>query len=93
MAGLATFQRALDLYGAAAYWRQSTEEQAGEGSQTAAAAASLADELREQAVRLGASAEQIDDAEQYAHTCILKGRKPSKASWSFEHFQRDYDSL
>ncbi|OHU47309.1 hypothetical protein BKG82_27035 [Mycobacteroides chelonae] len=93
MTDLATFQRALDLYGAAAYWRYRTAEQAGEGSQTALAAASLADELRDQTVRFGASDEQVDDAEQYARTCILKGRKPSKASWSFEDFQRDYDKL
>lgn len=93
MIDLASFQQALDLYGAAVYWRLRTEEQAGAGSEIAAAAASLADELRNQAVTFGATTEQIDDAEHYARQCIRKGRKPLKASWSFEHFQREHERV
>lgn len=80
MSDLAYFQRALDLYGAAAYWNYL-------GTETANESAALATELRARAAAAGASEDQLVDAEWYARNCVSTRRKPLLAGNSFSYFR------
>ncbi len=82
MSDLAGFQRALDLYGAAVYWRSIGTVEGNEPEVLAA-------ELRERAAAAGASREQLDDAEQYARECVSKHRKPLMAGYSFSQLRNE----
>lgn len=79
---LASFQRTLDLYGAAFYWSVIDSDADNEP-------ADLAIELRERAATAGASSDQLADAERYARACALKGRKPLMAGQSFSRFRTE----
>ncbi|MEE3755364.1 hypothetical protein [Mycobacterium intracellulare] len=80
MSDLAGFQRALDLYGAAVYWKSIGTEKGNEPD-------ALATELRKRAAAAGASQDQLVDAERYARECVSKKRKPLMAGHSFSHFR------
>ncbi|MEX7469033.1 hypothetical protein AB4Z39_04900 [Mycobacterium adipatum] len=88
MTDIASFQRALDLYGAAVYWSYRSSESSNDRAGFAAAQ-DLATVLRERAVGAGVSSEQLDDAEQYARNCVSNGRKPLMAGRSFSHFRTE----
>ena len=80
MSDLASFQRTLDLYSAAAYWNYLDANNESEH---------LATEMRERAAAAGASSGQLIDAEQYARDCVSNGRKPRLAGYSFPHFRKE----
>lgn len=85
MTDLASFQRALDLYGAAVYWSHHRHRTAN----PVADAQELAALLRERAVDAGVTTEQFDDAERYARSCLSQGRKPLMAGSSFSSFRSE----
>lgn len=82
MSNLAGFQRALDLYCAAVYWRSVGTAEGNEPDELAA-------ELRDRAAAAGVSREQLVDAEQYARECVSKHRKPLMAGHSYSHFRNE----
>ncbi|WP_396908047.1 hypothetical protein [Mycolicibacterium sp.] len=86
MTDLASFQRALDLYGAAVYWSHHSAQSA---DNPVADAQELAALLRERAVDAGVTTEQFDDAERYARSCLSQGRKPLMAGSSFSSFRSE----
>lgn len=82
---LAQLQRALDLYGAAAYWAHCAERDAAAHHNDAE---NLAGQLWTHAADAGCSGEQLTDALSYAESCARAGRKPLAAGLSFPEFQR-----
>ncbi len=86
-------QQLIDLYGAAAYWiyhsnaNGNFRHSARRSYVSHIAAYNLSTALRELALTIGVSAEQLDKAEQDARDCLGRGAAPMLARSSFDEFR------